>query len=182
MILEVLSNSEHSGGYLFNIFNRSIDKIRKYESSENIKICSGVQEVYSSSDFTFICVKPQQSAPVFAEIRNVPQEHGIIVSTIAGKSLEELMNATEKVRVIRIMPTITAKISAGITAVGYSHSICEQEKKIFKKLLSPLGEIMDLEEEKFDAFTVLGSSGPAFVAFVLESFIDGAINIGVNPD
>ncbi|HCL98857.1 MAG TPA: hypothetical protein DHW87_03720, partial [Fervidobacterium sp.] len=62
MILEVLSNSEHSGGYLFNIFNRSIDKIRKYESSENIKICSGVQDVYSSSDFTFICVKPQQSA------------------------------------------------------------------------------------------------------------------------
>ncbi|HCL98856.1 MAG TPA: hypothetical protein DHW87_03715, partial [Fervidobacterium sp.] len=116
---------------------------------------------------------------VFAEIRDVPQEHGIIVSTIAGKSLEELMNATEKVRVIRIMPTITAKISAGITAVGYSHSICEQEKKTFKKLLSPLGEIMDLEEEKFDAFTVLGSSGPAFVAFVLESFIDGAINIGV---
>jgi len=182
MILEVLSNSEHSGGYLFNIFNRSIDKIRKYESSENIKICGGVQDVYSSSDFTFICVKPQQSAPVFAEIRDVPQEHGIIVSTIAGKSLEELMNATEKVRVIRIMPTITAKISAGITAVGYSHSICEQEKETFKKLLSPLGEIMDLEEEKFDAFTVLGSSGPAFVAFVLESFIDGAINIGVNPD
>jgi len=41
---------------------------------------------------------------------------------------------------------------------------------------------MELEEEKFDAFTVLNSSGPAFVAFVLESFIEGAINIGVNPD
>lgn len=181
MILEVLNNSENSNGYFFNIFNRSIDKIRKYESSENIRICSGVQDVYENSDFTFICVKPQQSAPVFAEIKKL-QVHGIIVSTIAGKSLEEIMNAMGKDKIIRIMPTITAKISAGITAIGYSHSIDEQEKEMFKKLISPLGEIMDLEEEKFDAFTVLGSSGPAFVAFVLESFIDGAINIGVNPD
>ncbi|SDH69781.1 pyrroline-5-carboxylate reductase [Fervidobacterium changbaicum] len=179
MILEVLnSKSEHE----FFIYNRSPEKVRKYEAFENIKICANIQEVYQESDYTFLCVKPQQAPQVYEALAGVSQENGIIVSTAAGKRIEEISSATRKNKIIRIMPTITSKISIGITAVCYSKHVPMEKRKEFSELISPFGEIMELEEDKFDAFTVLNSSGPAFVAFVLESFIEGAINIGVNPD
>lgn len=179
MILEVLNKD---GEYEFLIFNRSVDKIRKYEGLENVKICSSISEVYESSDLTFLCVKPQQTKLVYDEISNINQEYGILVSTAAGKKISEISYSTKKSKIIRIMPTITSRISIGITAVCYAERIGEKERRTFEELMKPLGELIELEEEKFDAFTVLNSSGPAFVAFVLESFIEGAINIGVNPD
>uniref|UniRef100_A0A7V4KCC4 Pyrroline-5-carboxylate reductase n=1 Tax=Fervidobacterium pennivorans TaxID=93466 RepID=A0A7V4KCC4_FERPE len=179
MILEVLNEkAEHE----FYIYNRSIEKVRKYEVFENIKICSGVSEVYLNSDYTFLCVKPQQSKEVYDALAKIQDEHGILVSTAAGKRIDEIMSSTNKKMVIRIMPTITSRISIGITAVCYSRDIPWEKRHEFEKLIYPLGESIELEEEKFDAFTVLNSSGPAFVAFILESFIEGAINIGVNPD
>lgn len=179
MILEVLDkNDEHE----FYIFNRSVDKIRKYEGYDNVKVCTSVKEVYLNSEYTFLCVKPQQTPPVYEELKKLEEGTRILVSTAAGKRIADISKATNKDRIIRIMPTITSKISIGITAVCYTNSITQEEKKQFEALMTPLGELMELEEEKFDAFTVLNSSGPAFVAFVLESFIEGAINIGVNPD
>ncbi|MGQ9856600.1 MAG: pyrroline-5-carboxylate reductase [Fervidobacterium sp.] len=179
MILEVLNDkSEHE----FYIYNRSVEKVRKYEVFENVKICGNVKEVYTQSDFTFLCVKPQQAKQVYDNLFEIHEEHGVLVSTAAGKRIEEISQSTGKKNVIRIMPTITSRISIGITAVAYSKHVDSSTRHEFEKLLSPLGEVMELEEEKFDAFTVLNSSGPAFVAFILESFIEGAINIGVNPD
>ncbi|MGC8902021.1 MAG: pyrroline-5-carboxylate reductase family protein [Fervidobacterium sp.] len=128
-------------------------------------------KVYESSDFKFLYVKPQQTSAV--ELSKI-QEVGILVSTAAGKSIKDISLATNKARVIRIMPTITSRISIGITAVCYSDTISEKERHLFEEAMKPLRELMELEEKNFDAFTVLNSSGPAFVAFVLESFIKGA--------
>lgn len=179
MILEVLNEkAEHD----FYIYNRSVEKVRKYEIFENVKICSNVKEVYLNSEYTFLCVKPQQTKQVYEALSEIMQENGILVSTAAGKKIEEISALTHKSRIIRIMPTITSKISIGITAACYSNNVPSDKRHEFEQLIAPLGEVMELEEEKFDAFTVLNSSGPAFVAFVLESFIEGAINIGVNPD
>ncbi|MEN3041985.1 MAG: pyrroline-5-carboxylate reductase [Fervidobacterium sp.] len=179
MILEVLDKDDE---YEFYIYNRSVDKIRKYEGYDNVKVCSSVKEVYQSSDYIFLCVKPQQTSVVYEELRPLEENSKILVSTAAGKKISDISQSTKKSKIIRIMPTITSKISIGITAVCYTDSISNDDRKKFEKLMSPLGELMELEEEKFDAFTILNSSGPAFVAFILESFIEGAINIGVNPD
>jgi len=179
MILEVLNKKAE---YDFYIYNRSVEKVRKYEVFENVKICSSAMEVYRTSDYTFLCVKPQQTKQVYEELAAVTQENGILVSTAAGKRIEEISASTHKSKIIRIMPTITSRIAIGITAVCYSKHVPLEKQREFEELIAPFGEVMELEEEKFDAFTVLNSSGPAFVAFVLESFIEGAINIGVNPD
>lgn len=183
MLLDVLMDATNGEqAFLFFIHNRSQEKLRKYETLENVRICRNSMEVYRESDFTFICVKPQQTEAVYSEIRHLPEESRVLVSTAAGKTLNDVIDGTKRTRVIRIMPTITSRIGVGMTAVAYSEVIDADTKTQFESIMKPFGEMLELPEEKFDAFTVLASSGPAFVAFILESFIEGAINIGVNPD
>jgi len=87
MILEVLNEkAEHD----FYIYNRSVEKVRKYEIFENVKICSNVKEVYLNSEYTFLCVKPQQTKQVYEALSEIMQENGILVSTAAGKKIEEI--------------------------------------------------------------------------------------------
>ncbi|ODN30639.1 pyrroline-5-carboxylate reductase [Fervidobacterium thailandense] len=182
MILDVLLNTPENSRYLFFIYNRSPEKMNKYSKLENVRICRSAMEVYKEAEFTFVCVKPHQTESVYSEIRHLPEESRVLVSTAAGKTLADIVDGAKRTRVIRIMPTITSRIGVGMTAVAYSEVIDEKTKAMFEKIFRPFGELIELPEEKFDAFTVLASSGPAFVAFVLESFIEGAINIGVNPD
>ncbi|KLO22129.1 hypothetical protein X275_07475 [Marinitoga sp. 1197] len=178
MILEALYNKE----YEFNIINRTRSKLKKYEKLENVHICKSIEEVYEKSKFIFVAVKPQHIDKVFKELSELEEKENYIISTAAGKELEEVIEKTHKNNVIRIMPTIISKIGKGVTAVAFNKTIDKNIKKDIIDLMKPLGKVIELEEEKFDAFTILNSSGPAFVSFILESFIEGAINIGLHAE
>ncbi|WP_072864812.1 pyrroline-5-carboxylate reductase [Marinitoga hydrogenitolerans] len=178
MILDTLYNEKNN----FNIINRTRSKIKKYENIKNITICKSIKDVYKNSKFIFIAVKPQHIDEVFEEISKIEEKENYIISTAAGKELKEITEKTGKSNVVRIMPTIVSKIGKGVTAITFSQAIEKDIKKEIIELMKPLGKMLELEEEKFDAFTILNSSGPAFVAFILESFIEGAINIGLHAE
>lgn len=178
MILEALYNKNHK----FNIINRTRTKLKKYEKIENIRICKSIKDVYENSKYIFVAVKPQHIDEVFENLSELEEKENYIISTAAGKELKEIIEKTHKNNVIRIMPTIISKIGKGVTAITFNKSIEKNIKKDLIELMKPLGKILELEEEKFDAFTILNSSGPAFVAFILECFIEGAINIGLHAD
>lgn len=178
MLLETLQNEEHT----FHIINRTRSKLKKYEKIENIKICKSIKDVYKNSKYIFVSVKPQHIDEVFKEISELEEDGNYIISTAAGKEINEISEKSKKNNVVRIMPTVISKIGKGVTAIAFHETIIRDEKKEIIELLKPLGKVLELEEEKFDAFTILNSSGPAFVAFILESFIEGAINIGLHAD
>nr|WP_165974120.1 pyrroline-5-carboxylate reductase dimerization domain-containing protein [Marinitoga lauensis] len=178
MLLETLYNEN----YTFNIINRTRSKLKKYEKIESIKICKSIKDVYENSKYIFIAVKPQHIDEVFEELSELEEKENYLISTAAGKELKEIIEKTHKNNVIRIMPTVISKIGKGVTAISFNKTIEKNFKKSVIDLMKPLGKILELDEEKFDAFTILNSSGPAFVAFILESFIEGAINIGLHAE
>lgn len=178
MLLETLQSKENS----FYIINRTREKIKKYEKIENITICKTIKEVYVNSKYVFVAVKPQHIDEVFKEISEIENDETILISTAAGKEISEISEKSKKSNVIRIMPTVISKIGKGVTAITFNNTIEKNIRKEVVEMLKPLGKILMLDEEKFDAFTILNSSGPAFVAYILESYIEGAINIGLHAE
>ena len=51
-----------------------------------------------------------------------------------------------------------------------------------KALFSGVSEVLELPEDKLDAFLALTSSGPAFIALVAEAMADGAVASGLPRD
>ncbi|BBE30122.1 pyrroline-5-carboxylate reductase [Tepiditoga spiralis] len=165
----------------FYVVNRTKEKLEKYKGMNNLNICDTVKEVYNKSDIIFLAVKPQNIDEVLYEIRKTQIFNKIIISTVAGKDLKEIQEKTGKDGIIRIMPTILSKTGNGVTSVTFNDTINNKLKEKIINLLSSLGKIVEITEANLNAFTILSSSSPAFISLIVESFIDGAVNIGIKP-
>ncbi|MAR07794.1 MAG: pyrroline-5-carboxylate reductase [Cyanobium sp. NAT70] len=125
-----------------------------------------------------LAIKPQQLDAVAAE---VPAVNGqpLLISVLAGVRLERLQRLFPSHRCVRSVPNTPALVGSGLTALAWGDSVLPDQRQQVTELFSPVSEVMELPEEKLDAFLALTSSGPAFLALVAEAMADGAVAAGL---
>ena len=126
-----------------------------------------------------LAVKPQQIDAVAAAAPvQVPGEP-LLISVLAGVSLQRLQRLFPSHRCVRAVPNTPALVGAGLTALAWGDGISSAQRGSVVNLFSAVGEVLDLPEAKLDAFLALTSSGPAFIALVAEAMADGAVAAGL---
>jgi pyrroline-5-carboxylate reductase len=80
------------------------------------------------------------------------------------------------------MPNICVKVAEGALGMSSNDLVSGGELDETKKMLSPLGRIVEVREDLKDAVTALSGSGPAFLLAFLEAMIDGGVNVGLPRD
>ena len=135
--------------------------------------------VVASSDITFLAVKPQSIDTVLPEIS---ETDGLIASIVAGVRISRLETAMPRARIVRVMPNTPALV--GEMAAGYSAGsrVGDADLQLVGALLAHAGRAIPLPEELLDAVTGVAGSGPAFVARLIEAFIDAAVGEGLSRD
>ena len=136
-------------------------------------------EVVRSSDVTFLAVKPQGVDSVFPEIRDTD---ALIASIVAGVRISRMEAALPRARIVRVMPNTPALV--GEMAAGYAGGsrAGEADLQLVGALLERAGVAIRLPEELLDAVTGVAGSGPAFVARLIEAFVDAAAREGLPRD
>ena len=128
-----------------------------------------------------LAIKPQQvelAAASFPAVEGSP----LLVSVLAGVTLSRLQRLFPSHRVVRAVPNTPALVGQGLTALAWGENISPSQRQKVQALFSGVGEVLQLPEEKLDAFLALTSSGPAFVALVAEAMADGAVAAGLPRD
>ncbi len=138
-------------------------------------------ELVWSAPLQLLAVKPQQLNSVAASAPSVDHEP-LLISVLAGVTLERLQRLFPGHRCIRAVPNTPALVGAGLTALAWGRGVSDQQQTRVKSLFSSVGEVLELPEDKLDAFLALTSSGPAFVALVAEAMADGAVAAGLPRD
>jgi pyrroline-5-carboxylate reductase len=69
-------------------------------------------------------------------------------------------------------------------AAGYAFGsgILPEDRGVVQRLLEAAGYAVEVEEGLLDAVTGLSGSGPAFVARLIEAFIDTGEELGLKPE
>ena len=134
-------------------------------------------EVAEKSEVIFICVKPGTIGTVLEEIKNKIDQK-IIVSIAAGIKISSMKKIIGEKKIVRVMPNIAAIVGEGANAFT-SINLDENEKQKIKKLLDNFGVSIEVDEQHFDIVTGLSGSGPAFVAYFLETMEETAIKHGL---
>ncbi|MCX7991002.1 MAG: pyrroline-5-carboxylate reductase [Proteobacteria bacterium] len=144
-----------------------------------------VEKVYKSlskSDYILIAVKPQQMDELLKEIKGFIKNQTII-SIAAGISTTSIKEKIGDKKVVRAMPNTPALIGKGITGVYLDPKIENDEKLFIEKVLSTLGSTIFVDkEEDIDKITALSGSGPAYVYFLMEAFIDAGVYLGLSRE
>lgn len=125
-----------------------------------------------------LAVKPQQLDAVASSSPAMPHQP-LLMSVLAGVTLERLNQLFPGLRCVRAVPNTPALVSAGLTGLAWGEGVSAQQRSEVIALFEALGEVLELPENKLDAFLALTSSGPAFLAVVAEAMADGAVAAGL---
>jgi pyrroline-5-carboxylate reductase len=108
-----------------------------------------------------------------------PGSGPLLISVLAGVSLERLQRLFPGHRIVRAVPNTPALVRAGLTALSFAEEVDADQRQWVRALFARVGEVLELPEGQLDAFLALTSSGPAFVALIAESMADGAVAAGL---
>jgi pyrroline-5-carboxylate reductase len=157
-----------------------LDNKRAVDLKRAYKVSTGdLNTVISNAEIIILAVKPQDMESVLSQIRQT--EGKLFISVAAGlttKFFEKQLGG--KVRVIRAMPNLPALIGKGITGYCAGQFVKEGDEGNAGLILEALGGAIRFKESEMDAVTAVSGSGPAYVFFFVEQWIDAAVKLGLN--
>ncbi len=157
---------------------KSLENIRKnYNYDINIfQANSKDSEIIWDCQVKLLSVKPQQLKNIIELNKN---KQDLLVSILAGVSLENLNKRFPNHKCVRAVTNIPITIGKGLTGITWGEEITEDQKKFIQKLFENSSKIYELPEYLLDIFLALTSSGPAIIALIIEALSDGGLSGGL---
>jgi len=139
-----------------------------------------VADAAARAEVLVVAVKPQDIAPVLAELAPVLRPGTLVVTLCAGLPIALFEGALpEGTPVVRVMPNTPMLVGEAMSAMSPgSHATAEQLATV-EKLLAAVGRVVQVPEAQQDAVTALSGSGPAYFFFLVEAMIDAGILLGL---
>ncbi len=159
---------------------KSLENIRNnYKYNINIfQANSKDSEIISDCQFKLLSVKPQQLKNII-ELEKNKNNKNLLVSILAGVSLEKLVKRFPNHKCVRVVTNIPITIGKGLTGIAWGDGIKEDKKQFIKKLFKNSSKIYEFPEDLLDIFLALTSSGPAILALIIEALSDGGLSGGL---
>ncbi len=148
-----------------------------------VKVESDHAEAVRNADIVFLAVKPQSLAEALRAIRPALPDHALVISIVAGVRCSGMeAELGEGQHVVRVMPNTPSLIGMGAAAVAPGAHATDHDVELAMQLMGEVGVVKRVEEDLLDAVTAVSGSGPAYVLYLIESMIESAVNMGLEPD
>lgn len=107
----------------------------------------------------------------------------VVISVLAGTTGSGVRAVLgDWARVVRVMPNTPARIGKGTSAITLSPGARTGDDALARELMGSVGEVVDIAEDLFDAFTAIAGSGPAYVFYLAEAMARAGVEVGFNAD
>jgi pyrroline-5-carboxylate reductase len=132
------------------------------------------------ADIIVLSVKPQRLGRVLKGLQGGIAPQALVLSIVAGVSIQTIQNGLGHLNVVRAMPNTPAQIGAGITVWTCASTVTPEQNELARQILGAMGEDIFVEEETYlDMATAVSGTGPAYVFLFLEAMIDAGVHLGL---
>jgi pyrroline-5-carboxylate reductase len=152
--------SEHR----FIVHDRNPDKLRDLRKRYAVAVEPDLGSAVGQADMLILAVRPASVREVLRAIGKVNRPL-LAVSLAAGvplRALARLLGAP--VRWARAMPSPVCRSGRGLTAMTFPRTLPPQDRKQVRDLFATFGQVVEIPESKFDAFTVTYSCSHGYHA------------------
>jgi len=159
---------------------KSLENIKKnYNYNINVyESSSEDSKIIWDCKVKLLSVKPQHLKDIiFTE--NIKIKDNLLVSILAGVSLNKLTQKFPNHRCVRVVTNIPIIVGKGLTGIAWSQNLTKNQKQITKKLFESTSKIYEFTEDYLDIFLALTSSGPAIISLIIEALSDGGLSGGL---
>lgn len=154
-------------------------KIAQLQSLGLGQIVTDVAKI-REANLVILSVKPQDAPDLFANIKEYVHADQVVLSIMAGITIDTISSGLQAHKVIRAMPNLPSQIGVGMTAFTSTAEVSKLEEQWIQNLLQTTGKAINVQDEKLiDAVTAISGSGPAYIYYFMESMINAAKDMGV---
>lgn len=156
---------------------------RALAGETGIAFRNSCSDVARDADVLFICVRPLDVRGVLDEIRPLLSRDLLLVSIAGCVTLENLAAwAGDRVRIARVIPSLTAEKDAGISLVVFGDRITPPDRERIFALFSAIGTPVEIGEEHIEVCSDLTSCAPALISAMMREFAAAAVRReGIDP-
>jgi pyrroline-5-carboxylate reductase len=163
------------------------ERRKELEAKYKIKVYGhndeAVKALSNENSIVVLCVKPQRLKGVLDELLGVVTSNQLVISIIAGATIETISQNLENSRVVRTMPNTPSQIGQGMTAWTCSPDVSDEQKSQVKTLLTALGRELYVEtENQIDMATSLSATGPTYIFMMMEAMTDAGVHMGFSRE
>lgn len=161
------------------ITERRADRAEVIRAKHGVEVLDNVAGA-RRADTLILVVKPQDMAALLAEIAPEVRSGALVMSLAAGITCETIERGLPKGHpVVRVMPNTPALVDEGMSAVAGGFSCDPEHLAEASRLMSSVGQVLEVPEHYLDAVTAISGSGPAYIFYVVEAMIEAGVLLGL---
>jgi pyrroline-5-carboxylate reductase len=155
------------------------ERLEELQGKYGLAIANDNTAAAREADVVVLSVKPQRLDRVLAGLRGSVRPSALVLSIVAGASLEKISLGLKHRVVVRSMPNTPAQIGEGITVWTAAPEVSPEQREMARQILGALGQEIFVEEENYlDMATALSGTGPAYVFLFMEAMVDAGVHLG----
>jgi pyrroline-5-carboxylate reductase len=139
----------------------------------------GNRAMAEASDLIVLAMKPQDLAPVAAEIGDAAP---VVLSLLAATPIGKVADAFPGTPVLRAMPSLGAEVRRGAICLVEPDDAPAETLETVRRLLGLVGRVVPIEDGLADAATAVMGCAPAYLALTAEAIADSGASYGLDPN
>ena len=148
-----------------------------FEEDLGIRFTTHNQELVDACQIVLVAVPPH-----LASTLNINAHNRLIISVMAGVTIEQIEHQTHAQRVVRAMSNPAAGIGLAYSPWCANEGVTNEDRHWVRTLFESCGLADEVpDEEQIDYFTALTGPVPGFVAYYADCMVAYAVKRGIEP-
>lgn len=180
-IIKGIVSSGFLKGEEIGVFDVIKEKAQQLSGQYGVTVFESADALCMECDQVVLSVKPNIFGTLLPEIREtVKEKKPLIISIAAGKTLGFIGSLLdEDTRIVRVMPNINAVVAEAICGYCGNEKTTKDDLDFVQKMCSCFGKAIELPEEKFPIFGVIGGCSPAYAYMFIDAMARAAVKNGL---
>jgi pyrroline-5-carboxylate reductase len=169
------------------VHDHNLHKVRALKKEFGVRVEPELRRAVAQARLLIVAVRPRDVAGLLKTVREnasqaeaASRKHGFVACSLAAGiplvNLREMLGPP--VRWVRAMPSPVARTGRGLTALTFQRSFLQADRRLVREFFARVGEVLEIREEKFDAFTVTYSASHGYHA--LAALAQAARKLGLD--
>ncbi len=142
--------------------------------------CGTDYSAIGNARIVFLALHPQTMQAACASVAPYLGKDTIVVSLAPKAPLSSISGWTGTDKVARYLPNAATTVGKGYNPVAWGRSLTGEDRAAVTAILSPLGDMPEVEEARIEAYAVLSAMGPTYLWPLLDELTESGRRYGLD--
>ena len=139
-------------------------------------------DAVGKADVLFIALHPQNMQAGCEAVAPFLGKNTLVISLAPKATIHALSAWLGTDRIVRYLPNAATSEGKGYNPVAWGASLDDAARAFARELLSPLGDMPEVEESGIETYAVLSAMGPTYLWPLLDEMIASGMRYGLPAD